>query len=251
MSLDGRYVVRPLRRALLLLDELIAEGRPMPLSELAERTALPKATTFRYLYTLAAAGFVIRLGGQLYLPSPRIVPHPPTTSLVGRLKATARPAMQRLQRRFNETVNLGIRDGGDVVYVDMIGSTRSLRMEARIGTRDPLHATALGKAMLATLPATDRLAGLPARLAAATPNTLTGRRAFAAELARTAARGWALDLEENELGACCVAAGFSIADGALLAGISISGPKQRVGEEAMARMGAALARAVAPLRDGG
>lgn len=222
----------------------------MPLTELAERTALPKTTAFRYLYTLAAAGFVIRVGEQLYLPSPRLVPHPPANSLVGRLKAVAHPVMQRLQRRFNETVNLGLRDGGEVIYVDMIGSTRSLRMEARIGARDPLHATALGKAMLATLPAPSRLAGLPLRLAAATPRTFTDRRELGLELARTAARGWALDLEENETGACCVAAAFAPGDG-ILAGISISGPKPRMPEETLARMGAALARALAPLRNAG
>ena len=73
MSLDARYVVKPVRKALQLLDELAAESRSLTLSELSERTALPKTTAFRYLYTLRAAGLVIQTDdGDAYAIGPRL-----------------------------------------------------------------------------------------------------------------------------------------------------------------------------------
>ena len=73
MSLDARYVVKPVRKALQLLEALVGEGRPLTLSELAERTALPKTTAFRYLYTLRSAGFVVQAdGNDAYTAGPRL-----------------------------------------------------------------------------------------------------------------------------------------------------------------------------------
>jgi DNA-binding IclR family transcriptional regulator len=244
MSLDARYVVKPVRKALQLLEALVGEGRPLTLSELAERTALPKTTAFRYLYTLRSAGFVVQHeGNDAYAAGPRLAAMPAPAAAIEALRQAALPEMQRLQLRFNETVNLGVADGGEVVYVAMVGSTRSLRMEAALGARDPLHSTSLGKAMLAARPAAERLVGLPRRLLKRTPRTITSRTALGLDLASTAERGFALDLEENEPGAHCVAAAIPIAG--LAAAISISGPVQRLPVEVLPRIGATLAQAAA------
>jgi IclR family acetate operon transcriptional repressor len=202
MSLDARYIVKPVRKALQLLDELAAEGRPLTLTQLSERTALPKTTAFRYLYTLRSAGLVIQTGdGEAYAAGPRLATGPAPGAAIETLKRAALPEMRLLQARFNETVNLGIADGHDIVYVAMVGSTRSLRMEASLGARDPLHSTSLGKAILAALPREARLDGLPRRLIVRTPKTLASRRALDLDLEEAARRGFALDLEENERGA--------------------------------------------------
>lgn len=244
MSLDERYVVKPLRKALQLLDVLAGSPRPLSLSELAERAAVPKTTAFRYLYTLRAAGMVAQQdGAETYAPGPRLAATSPTEAGLEALKQAALPAMQRLQARFNETVNLGIADGAEVVYLAMSGSTRSLRMEAAVGARDMLHSTGLGKAILAARPARQRLHGLPRRLAPRTPRTLTSRAALEADLAEAAQRHFALDLEENELGANCVAAAIPIPG--IEAAISISGPTQRMTPDALRRLGGALVQAAA------
>jgi IclR family transcriptional regulator, KDG regulon repressor len=150
------------------------------------------------------------------------------------------------RRRINETVNLGVRSGADVTYIDMVGSTRSLRMQAAIGGSDPLHATAMGKAILSAMAPEAWDAVLPSRLCAVTPHTLTDRAALAGDLAEARARGFATDLEENELGARCVAVPLPSAhDGLPMAAISISGPVQRISHENLAAIGRVLAREVA------
>ncbi|MBN9063746.1 MAG: hypothetical protein BGP06_18785 [Rhizobiales bacterium 65-9] len=242
MSLDTRYIVKPVRKALQLLDELAAEGRPLTLTEISERTALPKTTAFRYLYTLRSAGMVVLADeGESYAIGPRLATVAAPEAAIEILKRTALPQMRGLQLRFNETVNLAVADGSDIVYVSMVGSTRSLRMEASLGARDPLHSTSLGKAILSARKEESRLDGLPRRLVARTPKTLTSRRALEEELAACAARGFALDLEENETGAHCVAAAIPWSNPA--AALSVSGPAQRLPSEALARVGAALIRA--------
>lgn len=246
MSLDARYVVKPVRKALQLLEALVGEGRPLTLSELAERTALPKTTAFRYLYTLRSAGFVVQAdGNDAYTAGPRLAAMPAPAAAIEALRQAALPEMQRLQLRFNETVNLGVADGAEVVYVAMVGSTRSLRMEAAIGARDPMHSTSLGKAMLAARPASERLDGLPKRLLKRTPRTIASRAALAEDLEAAAAQGFALDLEENETGAHCVAAAIPLRG--LAAALSISGPAQRLPVDLLPRIGTALTQAAAAI----
>jgi IclR family acetate operon transcriptional repressor len=246
MSLDARYVVKPVRKALQLLEALVGEGRPLTLSELAERTALPKTTAFRYLYTLRSAGFVVQAeGNDAYAAGPRLAATPAPAAAIEALRQAALPEMQRLQLRFNETVNLGVADGAEVIYVAMVGSTRSLRMEAAIGARDPIHSTSLGKAMLAARPAAERLDGLPKRLVKRTPRTITSRTTLAEALDAVAAQGFAVDLEENETGAHCVAAAIPLRG--LAAALSVSGPAQRLPVDLLPRIGAALVQAVATI----
>lgn len=246
MSLDRRYIVAPVHKSLQLLDVLVSGKLPMALSDLAASTALPKTTAFRYLYTLRASGFVsYDERTERYAIGPRVAVTSPLPGHAERIKAIAQPAMLRLQRQFNETVNLGIRDGNDIVYIDMVGSSRLLHAEAKIGKRDPLHSTALGKAILLTLGVSEIDRAVPRRMVARTPHTIVNRDHFLDDIARSAARKYALDMEENELGARCVAAAIhpSAARGAMAA-ISISGPCELMTDETLARMGRVLAGTV-------
>lgn len=243
MSLDRRYIVAPVHKSMQLLDALVSSKAPMALSDLAAATALPKTTAFRYLYTLRASGFVrYDERTERYAIGPRVALAPPLPGYAERIKEIAQPAMLRLQRQFNETVNLGIRDGTDIVYIDMVGSSRLLHAEAKIGKRDPLHSTALGKAILLTLGQAEIDRAVPRRMEARTPHTITNRDHFLDDIARSAARRYALDLEENELGARCVAAAITEPSGrGALAAISISGPCQLMSDDMLARMGRVLA----------
>ena len=249
MSLDRRYVVQPVHKSMQLLDALVAQCTPMTLSDLASCTALPKTTAFRYLYTLRASGFVdYDEHTERYAIGPRVAVAAPLPSYAERIKELAQPTMRRLQRQFNETVNLGIRDGGDIVYIDMVGSTRLLHSEAKIGKRNPLHSTALGKAILLTLGMSEVDRTVPRRMLARTPHTITNRDTFLDEIARSAARKYAFDMEENELGARCVAAAIRApGTGNAIAAISISGPCQLMTPETLDRMGRVLARSASSL----
>ena len=244
MSLDRRYVVAPVHKSMQLLDALVAGNGPMSLSDLASCTALPKTTAFRYLYTLRASGFVgYDERTERYVIGPRVAVAQPLPDYAERIKEIAQPSMRRLQRQFNETVNLGIRDGSEIVYIDMIGSTRLPHAEAKIGSRDPLHCTALGKAILLTLGVSEVDRSVPRRMVARTPHTITNRERFLDEIAQSATRKYALDMEENELGARCVAAAIcEPVSGSAIAAISISGPSQLMSAETLARMGRVLAQ---------
>lgn len=243
MSLDRRYIVAPVHKSMQLLDALVSGKSPMALSDLAASTALPKTTAFRYLYTLRASGFVsYDERTERYAIGPRVAVASPLPSFAERIKAIAQPALLRLQRQFNETVNLGIRDGNDIVYIDIVGSSRLLHAEAKIGKRDPLHSTALGKAILLTLGMTEIDRAVPRRMVARTPHTIVNRDHFFDDIALSAERKYALDLEENELGARCVAAAIHEPTGrGALAAISISGPCKLMTDETLARMGRVLA----------
>ena len=243
MSLDRRYIVAPVHKSMQLLDALVSGKEPMALSDLAASTALPKTTAFRYLYTLRASGFVTYdERTERYAIGPRVAVASPLPGYAARIKEIAQPAMLRLQRQFNETVNLGIRDGTDIIYIDMVGSSRLLHAEAKIGKRDPLHSTALGKAILLTLGMSEIDRAVPRRMVARTPYTITDREHFLDDIARGAARKYALDLEENEVGARCVAAAITEPSGrGAMAAISISGPCQLMSDDMLARMGRVLA----------
>ena len=249
MSLDRRYVVAPVHKAMQLLDALVASKEPMTLSDLAACTALPKTTAFRYLYTLRASSFVrYDEATERYVIGSRVAVSAPLNTQVERIREAAHPALRRLQRQFNETVNLAVRDGSDIVYIDMVGSTRLQHTEAMIGKRDPLYSTALGKAILLTLGSSELARVVPRQMPSRTPHTITNRDQFLDNIAQSALRHYALDLEENEVGARCVAAAIcSPRSGDAIAAISISGPSQLMTMETLDRMGRVLARTVSHL----
>lgn len=158
-----------------------------------------------------------------------------------RIRDVALPVMAGLRDRFNETVNLGILDGFDVVYVEMVESHHSLRMQATLGSRDPAYSTALGKAILAF---TDEPARhLPLRLMPRTVFTLHTRASVLQSLVQTQQQGYALDDQENEDGARCVGAPIFEYPGRVTAAISVSAPASRLGREQVSEVAAAVREA--------
>src|SRR6476619_2185477 len=210
---DGRsvYDVAVLQKALDVL-EVLADQSDLGLSELSAQTGVSKASTYRVLSTLEARGFVIKdPDTRKYSPGVKLVAM--SAAIVSRidLVAAARPFVVELQAAFDETVNVGILAGNEVLYVDILESAQGLRMAATVGDRNALHSTALGKAILSALPASEARELLTGyRRLAATPKTITGLEAILDELAVVAERGYSIDDEENEVGARCV--GVAIRD---------------------------------------
>jgi IclR family acetate operon transcriptional repressor len=225
----GDYIVKPVAKALQTLIVLGEAGEDLSLAELCTRLDLPKTTVFRYLNTLEAFRFVehdsekdrYRLGWQLW--------HLGSTNwAISRVQEVAIGPMQDLRDMFDETVNLGVLDGPDVVYLEMAESRRALRMQARLGGHDPASTTALGRAMLAALPASLLDAHLPETLPVRTGKSLPALAALMPELAATRARGYSLDDEENEDGARCVGAVIVDWQDRPVAAISLSAPVSRL-----------------------
>jgi IclR family acetate operon transcriptional repressor len=225
----GDYIVKPVAKALQTLITLGSAGRDLSLAELCTMLELPKTTVFRYLQTLEAFRFVehdedrdcYRLGWQLWQLGS-------TIRAFSQVREAALGPMRELRDLFDETVNLGVLDGPDVVYVEMAESRRALRMQARLGGHDPACTTALGRAMLAGLPASLVDAHLPATMPVRTRHTLQGLAALQEELAATRARGYSLDDEENEEGARCIGAVIVDWQERPVAAISLSAPVSRL-----------------------
>jgi DNA-binding IclR family transcriptional regulator len=243
------YVIRAVVRATRLLELLRTSDGGASLGELASRSGLAKASVFRMLRTLEETGLVerapdrdrYRLGvrclelGQAYLEQTD-------------LRREALPLLHELRSRFNETVHLGVLDDElRVVYLEKLESTHAVGiMMSRVGRTAPSFCTGLGKAMLAALDS-DPVSVLDQRgaLRRYTPGTITKPDALRTELGRIRKRGYSLDLEEHEPGVRCVGAPIVGPHGELAAGLSISGPAQRLPERLLRRELADAARAAA------
>jgi DNA-binding IclR family transcriptional regulator len=223
------YRIAVLDRSIDLLEAMAHAGGPVGVTELSKRIDSTKSATFRILATLEARGYVRRVAEtgkyQLGLSLVHL-----GQSALGRidLRSIARPVLEDLHRRFNETVNLGVLSGGRIVYVDMVESDHGLRMSARVGAHDNIHSTAIGKAILANLPEVQQDAVLEGPLPARTTHTLTTPEQLKYEIERIRVSGFSRDRGENEYGACCFGAPIFDSQGNVTAAISVSGPDTRL-----------------------
>jgi IclR family acetate operon transcriptional repressor len=234
------YAVRAAERVLDILDVLQGTTNGVTLGELARATKLPKSSVFRYLSTLEARGYVVREGGDAYQLGLALQPLRPRDLAL--LAAAARPRLEELCDRFGETTNLGVLDSTQVAYLEVVESPRAVRFAARRGGRDPIHSSALGKAIAANLRDGEvrrilAVEGMPGR----TARTITDPERFLRELEAVRARGHATDNGENEEGGSCV--GVSLAGGRLPAALSLSAPTARLEADQVEEVAAALRRA--------
>lgn len=195
-------------------------------TELARHTALPKTTVHRLATRLVATGMLerqgaaFRLGLRLFelgalVPRQRV------------LRDAAQTVMADLCQTTRHTVHLAIRDGADVMYVDILAGPDAPATPVHIGGRWPLHATALGKAILAFSPREDVDAVLRTDLARVSRRTVNAPGLLGAELATVRRTGSAFDREESQAGLVCVAS--PILDGhGVVASLSLSGWSTRM-----------------------
>jgi IclR family transcriptional regulator, KDG regulon repressor len=204
----------------------------MPLSELARRVKQPKATVFRIVFTLKQLGYVeqdprseaYRLSQQLGWQT--------RNDARGTLIATARPYLQRILGRFEQTVCLGVLDQDQILYVEILEGLRSIRMAATANAYAPVHSTSLGKSILAFLKPSEAEAILKRRpLSKLTAETITSTAVLMRHLAQVRKRGYAVDNEETERGARCVGVPIYGDRGTPFAAISVSGPISHIGGE--------------------
>jgi IclR family acetate operon transcriptional repressor len=237
---DGSYGVRAVQRALDVLDALAEAPEGRTLAQLAGAAKLPKSSIFRYLATLEARGYVERdgEGGRFRVGRRLVTLHSRRLELLAR---AARPRLDELRDRFQETVNLGVLDGGRVSYLQIVESPQAMRFAAREGDRDPIHSTSLGKAIASQLSREHVLRILESEgMPTLTIRTITDPEAFLAELDDVRSRGYAIDNGENEEGGRCVAVPLALAG--VRAAISVSAPAFRFSLEHVEPVAAALIR---------
>jgi DNA-binding IclR family transcriptional regulator len=208
-------------RALSILIDL--GSGPKSLDQVAALLDVHKSTALRLLQTLEAQGFARHDEQHRYRLGPRLfsLAHQALDDLD--IRRIAAPHLAALNQLHGHTVHLAAYVDGAVVYIDKYDSRHPVRMSSRIGATAPVHCTAVGKVLLAALPAARRRAAVERLdLAAYTPNTLTDPAALLAELDRVAAQGHAQDRAEHEDYINCVAAPIRDAGGAVLAAASVS-----------------------------
>ena len=228
MNRNRVYTISVLSKAFNLLD-LLEVHQPLSLTELSKGSGIDKATTYRILTNLESRGYVESADSNQYQLGFRLLQLGMRVTSGLDLRKAAQPILQELQAEFGETINLAVPGDRGVVYIEILESAQALRMAAAVGSVDDFHSTALGKAMLAfrpTLLQEEFLAG--AKLTAKTPNTIVDVNALRTELHRVRDRAYAIDNEENEVGARCVAAPIFDRSGRVIAAISVSGPASRL-----------------------
>ena len=221
--------VRSVRRAIRIL-EAFREGPSLTVTELSRALKLPKSSVYELVCTLAAEGLVKKEDSSgRYRLGLRLVELARAANQDLEVRQVARPLIEELRDQFNETVQLTVLDGEEILYVDGCESSRQLRTFFQSGDRAPLYCTALGKAILANLPPGEKERYLRRRgLKAFTPGTLTDPAALRRELDRTAARGYSVDDMEHEEDMRCVGAPIRDREGRTFAAISVSGPAHRL-----------------------
>ncbi len=227
-------LVRAVDHALQLLS-CYTEKEEMGVTELSKKLGLHKNNVFRILATLEFRGYIeqnrktegYRLGSKIF-----------ELGLIFKyqmgLIKHAKPIMEEIVRRHNETVYLGVLRDIYAIYIDNVETTHTVRVISRVGSQIPAYAAAIGKVQLAYLP-TDELERLlrDRKLRPYTEKTIIDKNLLMEELRKVATEGYALDNEEFEDDVKCVAAPIRDYTRWVVAGLSISGPAFRMGDTIM------------------
>ncbi len=228
---DIKYV-QSLERALTILEVMAKAGEPVTVTELAEKVNLKVSTVHRLLTTLLHRGYVDQEAEtSKYQVGFKVLEIANAVYSFSDIRTIARPYLEELVERCNETANLAVLDESEIVYIDQVESQNYIivKMFARVGNRGPVHCTASGKALLACLPE-DRLEQVLSEITFKkyTHETITTPEALKKELERVRREGFALDWGEMEDYVRCIAAPVFNYEGKAVASIGISGPSNRI-----------------------
>jgi len=239
-----------LTKALRIIDLLQDSRAPMTLHEISSQTGINKSTALRLLAHLEGEAYLRRDEKGGYSLGPKLLRMASDYNVQAPLREMARESLWELWRITQETVNLAVLDGADVVYIDCLESPHDLRMVRNRGMRAVLQRTALGKALLAYQSSEHREKLVKSlRFQAFTPNTLTSALEMSQELIAIRQAGYAVDNEESVLGLRCIAAPILDGRGIAVAAISISGPSSRITPQKTPALGEAVKTAAQEVSD--
>ena len=225
--------VQVIERMFMLMDVLASREEAISLKEISEKTGLHPSTTHRLLNDLAFGRFVDRPQPGCYRLGMRLLELGNLVKNRLNVRDAALVPMRELHKMIQQPVNLSMRQGDEIVYIERAYSERSgMQVVRAIGGRAPLHLTSVGKLFLAADdPQRVRAYATRTGLSGHTKNSLTQLPALERELSKVRQYGNASDNEELELGVRCMAAGIYDDQGTLVAGLSISAPASRLEDE--------------------
>lgn len=236
---SGRdYTQRSVVRVCSILNMLQREVDGVTLNQIVEATGLAKPSAFRYMWTLERQRYVERDGKRgLYRLGLGFAGLQSRQLEV--LRERTRPFLETMRDEFGETANLGMLDHQAVLYLDVVESPLAVRLSATPGQRDPVHSTALGKAVVAHL-SRERVSEVldAAGMAPITDKSIIKADDFLEELARVRRQGYAVDDGENDVDGRCVAA--PLLGTRIPAAISVSAPAFRYSKKQLTATGKRL-----------
>ncbi|WP_044748244.1 IclR family transcriptional regulator [Bacillus alveayuensis] len=240
--MERENMVKSVSRALDIIDIVSAKKDGLGVTEIAKQMDINKSSVYRILSTLVQYGYMeqdeetnrYKLGYKFLEMSSKLL-----ESID--LRKEAKPYLQELEKETNEVIHLVVYDQGEVIYIEKLEGTETLRMHSKVGKRAPMHCTAVGKVILAHLPPNVVLdilerKGMPKH----TDKTITDKDEFLKELAQVKQNGYALDLEENEYGIRCIAVPLFDHLGKVIAAVSVSGPTIRMTDERIEQLQARM-----------
>ena len=241
-----RSGTQSVERAIAVLECFAASEQPLGLSEVSRVVGLTPSTAHRLLRALVSAGYVeqdptnelYRLGIGAAVLGQRALEHSGYH--------LARPVLDELSARTRESASLGIRRGDEVVVIEQTTGASPLRFDHPAGSELAMHASAMGKALLAftTRPIIDTVAAL-GPLIAFTERTHTDPTGLADELAAVVERGYATNVEERYVGVCGIAAPVRSAGGTAHAAVGLQGPSVRLTQDRLVELAPIVAAAAA------
>lgn len=236
-SEENKNTIQVVRKSLRVFESLVSKKEPIGVTNLAEELSTPPSTLYRILSTLKKAGLVVQssetkkysLGNEFYFLA---------LSALQRvnLQDTTQPFLRELMEETNETANLVVMgsDISEVVYIQQVTSNATVKGFSLIGDRAPSYATAVGKILLADLDWSNVSEVFSkVELDPLTENTIHEISELRRELEQVRKQGYAVDREETEKGAACIAAPVRNSNDKVVAAISISGPVIRILSESM------------------
>jgi DNA-binding IclR family transcriptional regulator len=229
-------------RALAMLEAVAEVSEGLSNAEISRKLKIPKSSASYLLRTLETRGYVARdAESGKYRVGLKILSL--SRGALGGLdvRGVALPVMQRLTQQTGLTCHLAVVDGADAVYIEKVEPEGFIRMDTWVGRRMRVHATSVGKAIVAYVPL-EQLQQIIERggMERRTPKTITSMDKLVKELEKVRNQSFAIDDEENNLGARCVAAPIFDERGAILASLGLSGTTQQVSPRTMPRILEAL-----------
>jgi DNA-binding IclR family transcriptional regulator len=218
---------KALVKGLVLVEAVADAGRPLRVVELVSASGMSRSTALRILEALLEREVLQQDSAGAYGLGPQLAVWGQQYLDGLDVRRQAEDLMRGLSDETRETCYLGVRDQRRVLYVAKADGSQAVRLAAHVGSRNPLHSTAIGKALLAFMPGAVVQEYLQGPLERRTPNTITEPGRLAGELAATRARGYAIDDIENEDGVRCVAAPVRDHAGDVVASLSVAAPAYR------------------------
>ncbi len=213
-----------------LLNVLAANAEPISLKQLAAQTKLHPSSAHRILGVMVEKGVAERVEHGNYQLGIRLLELGDLVKARLNVRQVALPFMQKLCDGLGETINLSLRQGDEIVYVERVSAGKAMmRVVQVVGARAPLHITAVGKIFLSQ----DGMDGCKnyaqrSGMKRFTEHTITTAEKLVQEADKAGRNGFALDKEEAEKGVCCIGAGIRDSAGKIIAGLSVSAPADRI-----------------------